>query len=176
MPDQSEKPVHPGLYIRKHIIPTGMSVTAAAKRLGVGRPALSNLLNENSSLSPDMAVRFAKAFGADRQKLLDLQSSFDSYKRRREEKTVAVRAYVPSFLTIKAQQIHDWAESNIEARHLLPVLLRKLVHSTGHELRKVDFPGYDNAERHGWDGVVEADAATPWVPEGKSGWEFWHQS
>ena len=33
-------------------------------------------------------------------------------------------------------------------------------------------PGYDNAQRHGWDGQVVADAATPWVPEGKSFWEF----
>ena len=53
---------------------------------GSARPALSNLLNSNSSLSSDMAVRFAKAFGADRQKLLELQSSFDNYKRRGEEK------------------------------------------------------------------------------------------
>ena len=74
--------------------------------------------------------------------------------------------------TITARRIHDWADGNIEARHLLPVLLRKLVHSTGHELRRVDFPGYDNAERKGWDGRVEADAATPWIPEGRSGWEF----
>ena len=89
-----------------------------------------------------------------------------------KEKSVTARAYVPSFLTIKARQIHDWAGSKNEARRLLPVLLRKLIHSTGDELRRVDFPGYDNAERKGWDGQVEADAATPWIPEGKSGWEF----
>ena len=52
MPQESEKPTHPGGFIREHIIPQGMSVTDAAKRLGVGRPALSNLLNANSSLSP----------------------------------------------------------------------------------------------------------------------------
>ena len=52
------------------------------------------------------------------------------------------------------------------------MFLRKLIHSTGDELRQVDFPGYDNAERRGWDGWVESDAATPWIPEGKSGWEF----
>ena len=149
-----------------------MSVTDAAKRLGVGRPALSNLLNGNSSLSPDMAVRLEKAFGANRQKLLDLQVEFDRHSLREKERGIATHAYVPAFLTIKAKQIEDWAENNIEARHLFPVLLRKLVHSTGHELRQVDFPGYDNAERKGWDGMVEAAAATPWVPEGKSWWEF----
>ena len=172
MSKKSEKSTHPGTFIREHVIPKAMSVTDAAKRLGVGRPALSNLLNGNSSLSPTMAVRLEKAFGADRQKLLDLQTAFDRHDRRGKEKTVAVRAYVPGFLTIKARQIHEWAENNHDARRLLPVLLRKLVHSTGHELRHVDFPGYDNAERKGWDGLVEADSATPWVPEGKSGWEF----
>lgn len=79
---------------------------------------------------------------------------------------------IPTFPTIKARQIENWADSNLDARHKLPVLLRKLVHSTGHELRRVEFPGYDNAERKGWDGVIEADAATPWIPEGKSVWEF----
>ena len=172
MSNQSKKPVLPGSYIREHVIPAGMSVTDAAKRLGVGRPALSNLLNGNSSLSPEMAVRLEKAFGTDGQKLLNLQAEFDRVGRHEKEKSVEAHAYVPAFLSIKARQIHDWAESNIEARQLLAVLLRKLVHSTGHELRDVDFPGYDNAERKGCDGVVEAAAATPWVPEGKSCWEF----
>ncbi len=171
MSNQSKKPAHPGTFIREQVIPSEMSVTEAAKRLGVGRPALSNLVNGKSSLSPDMAVRLEKAFGADRQKLLDLQAEFDRLNRREKEKTIAAHGYVPSFLTIKAKQIQEWAD-NIEARHLLPVFLRKLIHSTGHELRQVDFPGYDNAERKGCDGLVEAAAATPWIPEGKSCWEF----
>ena len=172
MSEKLEKPVHPGAFIKEQVIPAGMSVTDAAKRLGVGRPALSNLLNGNSSLSPNMAVKLEKSFGVDRQKLLDIQAAFDRYDRQGKEKSIAARTYVPSFLTIKAGQVEDWAKKNIDARHLLPVLLRKLIHSTGHELRQVDFPGYDNAERKGWDGWIEADAATPWIPEGKSGWEF----
>ena len=172
VPQESEKPTHPGIFIKEHVIPAGMSVTDAAKRLGVGRPALSNLLNANSSLSPDMAVRLGKAFGADHQKLLDLQAAFDRHDRRGEDRSIAVRAYVPAFLTIKARQIQYWAEGNLDARQMLPVLLRKLVHSTGHDLRQVDFPGYDNAERKGRDGLIEAGAATPWIPEGKSCWEF----
>ena len=172
MNKKPEKPEHPGSYIREHVIPSGMSVTDAAKRLVVGRPALSNLLNGKSSLSHDMAVKLEKSFGADRQKLLNLQAEFDFHKQRGKGKSVTARTYVPPFLTIKAKQIHNWANGNHDARHLLPVLLRKLVRSTGRELRRVDFPGYDNAERRGWDGLIEADAATPWVPEGKSGWEF----
>ena len=52
------------------------------------------------------------------------------------------------------------------------VLLRRLVHSTGTALRTVDFPGNDDSQRPGWDGWVETNVGTPWIPEGKSGWEF----
>ena len=79
--------------------------------------------------------------------------------------------HVPTFLTIKAQDIADWADS-IAARDHLPVLLRKLVHATGRDLERVDFPGFDNSQRPGWDGWVEARTATAWIPEGASGWEF----
>lgn len=167
-----QKPAHPGVYVRKSIIPAGMSVKDAAKRLGIGRPALSNFLNGKSSLSPQMAVRLEKAFGADRQRLLDMQATYDLQLQRTGDKEVAVRAFVPNFLTIKARQIENWADSQIDARSHLPVFLRKLVHSTGSDIRLVDFPGYDNAQRKGNDGIIETGAATPWVPEGKSYWEF----
>ncbi len=163
---------HPGAYVRQNVIPAGMSVKDAAKRLGIGRPALSNFLNGKSALSAEMAVRLEKAFGADRKQLLDMQTAYDRQVRRAGEKEVAVRAFVPNFLTIKATQIEDWADSRIDARTHLAVLLRKLVHSTGSDLHQVDFPGYDNAQRKGSDGFVEAGAATPWIPEGISYWEF----
>lgn len=168
----NKKSTHPGFYVRESIIPDGMSVKDAARRLGIGRPALSNFLNGKSSLSPEMAVRLEKAFGVDRKRLLDMQAAYDQEEQRADEKQVAVRAFVPSFLTIKARQIEDWAVSQIDARSHLPVFLRKLVNSTGIDLRRVDFPGYDNAQRKGSDGFVEAGAATPWIPEGKSYWEF----
>jgi addiction module HigA family antidote len=168
-PDDSQ---HVGRYIRQHVIPAGMSVKEAASRLGVGRPALSNLVNGKAALSPDMAVRLEKSFGANRQALLDMQAAADRTKHREAEKVVAVRKYVPNFLSIKAREIEGWAGGNLDARKHLPVFLRRLVHSTGHELRRVDFPGYDNAERKGSDGIIESGAATAWIPEGKSCWEF----
>ena len=162
---------HPGIFIRENIIPLGMSVTKAAKQLGVGRPALSNLLNCNASLSVGMATKLEKAFGADRQKLLHLQAEYENHSRREEEKVATVHTYVPPFLTIKAKQIEGWADS-LDTRQLLPVLLRRLIHTTGQGLSRVDFPGYDDAERRGWDGWTEARVVTPWVPEGNSCWEF----
>ena len=140
--------------------------------LGVGRPALSNLLNGKAALSPEMAVRIEKAFGASQKELLQMQAAFDQNQTRIREQRVAVRTYVPSFLKITATDIEHWVDGNLEARSRLPVLLRKLVHSTGQGLSHVDFPAYDNAEKKGWDGRVDAGTATPWIPFGKSGWEF----
>lgn len=166
------EPKHPGPYIREQVIPQTVPVKEAARILGVGRPALSNLLNANADLSTEMAARLEKAFGVSQQKLLQMQADFDQHQHRSQMQTLAVRAYVPSFLKITAKDIEHWVDGNLEARSLLPVLLRKLVHSTGQELSQVDFPGYDQAEKKGWDGLVEAGAVTPWIPFGRSGWEF----
>ena len=161
-----------GRFIRQQVIPRGMSVTDAARKLGVGRPALSNLLNGKTALTSTMALRLEKTFGANREHLLHLQSAAGRDRQSDEDRAVPVGAYVPDFLTITARQIEGWAGTDIDARQHLPVLLRRLIHATGRELSYVDFPGFDNAQRHGWDGWVEAEAATPWVPAGKSGWEF----
>jgi hypothetical protein len=113
-----------------------------------------------------MALRLERVFGADRQQLLDLQAASE------RDRAVPVSSYVPDFLDtpIRAKHIERWAAA-IDARKHLPVLLRRVIHSTGRGLHHVDFPGFDNAQRRGWDGWVEADEATPWVPEGRSGWE-----
>ena len=163
---------HPGPYVKKHVIPTGMSVTDAAKQLGVGRPALSNFLNGKAALSPEMATRLEKAFGADRKKLLDMQASFSGDKQTTQDQPAVIKGYVPSVLTIKARQIDGWAADNIAARNELAALLRRLVNSTSADLLTVDFPAFDNAERPGWDGTVDAASPTPWIPAGRSGWEF----
>ena len=171
MPRRAREPEHPGYFIREHVIPAGVPVKEAAKRLGVGRPALSNLLNGNSSLSDEMAARLEKAFGADGNELLERQREFDRRSQVGRERGIVVHPYVPPFLQIKSRQIDAWA-GEIDARQLLPVLLRMLIVSTHDGLSRVTFPGHDDGQRHGWDGLVEADSATPWIPKGPSCWEF----
>ncbi len=87
------KPVHPGGFIKRSVLPEGLSVTAAAKVLGVGRPALSNLLNENASLSTEMALRIEKAFGVQMDTLLRMQTRFDAYQMRKREDEVRVQRF-----------------------------------------------------------------------------------
>lgn len=164
--------LHPGSRIRAEVIPLGMSVTKAAKLMGVGRPALSNLLNGNASLSPEMASRLEKAFQVPRADLMEMQARFDAAQARSRGAPANITAYVPPFLQIKANDIEAWVTDNLQARARLAVLLRTLVHSTGRGLSKVDFPGNDDSQRKGCDGEVEANEGTPWVPSGRSAWEF----
>lgn len=172
MPLVSEVP-HPGVRIRADVIPRGMSVTKAARLMGVGRPALSNLLNGNASLSEDMAMRLEKAFKKrTRKELMAMQAHYDAALAKQKSAPAETKAFVPPFLGINVNQIENWVSRNIAARNRLSVFLRTLVHSTGIDLTKVDFPGNDDAERPGWDGFVEAGEATTWIPAGRSGWEF----
>jgi len=85
---------HPGSYIRAHIIaPLGLKVSEAAKALGVTRPALSNLLNENAGLSPDMAIRLEKAFGISMEDLVRMQCSYDIAQAKKREGLIDVSRY-----------------------------------------------------------------------------------
>jgi addiction module HigA family antidote len=78
-----KNPAHPGGFIKHEVIdPHGLSVTEAAKVLGVTRPALSALLNERAALSPEMAIRVEKAFGVSMDTLLRMQGSFDIARAR----------------------------------------------------------------------------------------------
>jgi antitoxin HigA-1 len=71
-------PSHPGEIIREDVIgDLGLSVTDAVRLLGVGRPALSAVLNERASLSPEMALPLEKAFGVSMDLLLKMQLQFD---------------------------------------------------------------------------------------------------
>ncbi len=83
--------VHVGDFLKTEIVaPTGMSVTALADHFGVSRQALSALLNGSASLSPDMAIRFEKAFGIKADTLLRMQTAYDLAQARRHEQDIEV--------------------------------------------------------------------------------------
>jgi addiction module HigA family antidote len=67
-------PPHPGEIIREQCIePLGLTITAAAKGLGVTRKALSELVNGHSGVSPEVAIRLSKAFGSSPETWLRMQ-------------------------------------------------------------------------------------------------------
>lgn len=71
-------PPHPGLSVRHDCLePLGLSVTEAAKQLGVSRKQLSDVLNGHSGISPEMAIRLDKAFGGGAETWYRLQATYD---------------------------------------------------------------------------------------------------
>ena len=73
-----KNPPHPGLSVRADCLePLGLSVTKAAKILGVSRQALNNLIHGQAAISPEMAIRLDKAFGGGAGTWLRLQAAYD---------------------------------------------------------------------------------------------------
>lgn len=89
-------PPHPGEVIRTEIVKANsLTVTAAAKALGVSRQALSGLLNGKVDLSGDMALRIEKAFGPKMETLMGMQSAYNIFQARQREGRIHVPRYRP---------------------------------------------------------------------------------
>ena len=86
-----KNPVHPGAIVREECLrPLGLSVTEGANRLGIRRQTLSNLVNENASVSIEMAYRLSKAFGSTPETWLGIQLAFDLAQSRHLEQTIKI--------------------------------------------------------------------------------------
>jgi addiction module HigA family antidote len=85
-------PPHPGEVIRELCIkPLGVSVTEAAKALGVSRKALSELLNGHTGISPEMAVRLSIAFDTTPESWLTQQMRYDIWQLKQSRKRLKVK-------------------------------------------------------------------------------------
>ena len=73
-----KNPPHPGLSVRYDCLePLGLSVTEAARRLGVSRKQLSSIVNGRAGISAEMAIRLDKAFGGGATTWYQLQAAYD---------------------------------------------------------------------------------------------------
>jgi len=95
-----KNPPHPGRSIRSACLePLGLSVTEAAKVLGVTRQTLNNVINGKSGISPGMAIRLTKAFGSTPETWLRMQLAYDLAAARKDEGKIKVRRqHVPQAL------------------------------------------------------------------------------
>jgi len=87
-----KNPAHPGRIVRHDCLePLGLSVTEGAKVLGVTRQALNNVVNGKSGISPEMALRLAKAFGSTPETWLRMQLAYDLAEARKDEGKIKVQ-------------------------------------------------------------------------------------
>jgi addiction module HigA family antidote len=91
-----KNPPHPGEHLRSdYLEPLGLSVTAAARTLGVTRQTLNNLVNGASGISPEMAIRLSKAFGGGPEVWLGMQMTYDLAQAMRKAGAIKVQRVTP---------------------------------------------------------------------------------
>ena len=91
-----KNPPHPGLSVRHDCLePLGLSVTEAAKRLGVSRKQLSAIVNGHAGISPEMAIRFDKAFGGGASTWYRLQAAYDLAQAMKQADGIRIERLSP---------------------------------------------------------------------------------
>lgn len=79
-------PPHPGEVLQEmYIRPLALSITDAAKGLGITRQSLSELVNGRRNISTEMALRLSKAFSTTAEYWLNMQTQFDLWQYRRRK-------------------------------------------------------------------------------------------
>ena len=85
-------PPHPGSVIKELCLePLGLSVTEAAKALGVSRKTLSSILNGKAGISPEMAVRLSIAFNTSSESWLNQQTQYDLWVAEKQRNKLKVK-------------------------------------------------------------------------------------
>ena len=88
-------PPYPGGIVKRQCLePLGLTVTRAAEGLGVTRQALSELVNERTGVSVEMAIRLSKAFGSTPETWLGMQMAYDLWQARGRAGEIAVESFV----------------------------------------------------------------------------------
>jgi addiction module HigA family antidote len=85
-----KNPAHPGALLKDDIEALGLSVAATAKGLGVTRQQLYRVINGESAITPDMALRLEKALGGGADFWLRMQSAYDLAQARKHQGKITV--------------------------------------------------------------------------------------
>ena len=84
-------PPHPGEVLRELCLkPLGLTVTHAARALGISRKTLSSILNGRAGITPEMAVRLSLAFGTSAESWMNQQTQYDLWRVERRRKKLHV--------------------------------------------------------------------------------------
>lgn len=96
-------PVHPGEILKEDILPSvGLTVTAAAKALGVSRQMLHDILSERKPLSAVMCLKISRLLGGSPEVWMRLQAAYDLKRAEQDEK---VMERVARIMPLKAEEL-----------------------------------------------------------------------
>jgi addiction module HigA family antidote len=92
---QMKNPPHPGEMIGDSLGELGVSISDAAKGLGITRQQLHNLISGRSGITPEMAVRLEKALGSTADTWLRMQMNYDLAQIRARATSIKVKRLAP---------------------------------------------------------------------------------
>ncbi len=93
----TRRPTHPGVVFLENVMkPLGLTITDAAKMLGISRKTLSEFVNERASLSPEMALRISKATNTSAESWLNMQQKLTLWKASQHTPTNVIPFPLPS--------------------------------------------------------------------------------
>ena len=92
---EMKNPVHPGLLVKECLDDLGLTVAEAAVALHITRQQLHNIVAGRSGVTPEMAIRFEKAFGSTADTWLRMQMNYDLTELRSHADKIAVRRLNP---------------------------------------------------------------------------------
>lgn len=100
-------PPHPGKILKEEFIaPMGLSVAKTASALNVTRQTLYDLLNQDTGVSPEMAIRIAKVFNSNPELWLTLQLKYELWNASKKKIKVAPLIIKQSGQTEKERSIN----------------------------------------------------------------------
>jgi addiction module HigA family antidote len=96
MRERTRPPVHPGgILKRQYLEPLGLGISQAALALGVSRKTLSKLINARGAVTPEMALRLARAFNTTPELWLNLQHNYDLWHAVRPVELLSTVVLIP---------------------------------------------------------------------------------
>ena len=98
MPIRKRRPTHPGGILKRHYLePLSLTITEVADDLGVSRKTLSKIINERGAITPEMALRLAKAFSTSAELWMNLQTNHDLWvASQRSGDLKSIKTLVPA--------------------------------------------------------------------------------
>jgi addiction module HigA family antidote len=91
-------PSHPGRILKADLEALNLSVAEAAEGLGVSRQQLYNVINQKSSITPEMAVRLEKGIGSTAETWLRIQAAYDLAQARQSYADIHIEKLAPKLV------------------------------------------------------------------------------
>lgn len=153
---------------REHL---GLSQETVAERLGIPRPSISAVETGRRKVSSLELKRFAQLYERSIDALFDPETSGGGMSADEQYLTGRSANAASYAMLVNGTDLTEWANRRV-AQSELPRVMRRIIHGTAEQVRRIGFPADEGVQLGGWDGIVEVAVGNVYVPEGVSVWEL----